>query len=280
MMVTGIGLMNARGSNAGTTESHSNPEGALDHLSIRWPDDVDPGIGRHSGLLCDGDGAADQNAHQHSHKNRGIPHCVSPTAAGHTHACRCECYDTSHRSEGPAFAIQARLTNGRSIASRCHAPQAARELRPPGEPVSDLQVAALKRFSVGIRPWQCIATVLAVCDASGAPNANASQPDAVFGPCGICHSVGPNAAGGVGPPLNGIVGKRWATYATFAYSAGLVAGRESGRLWDEAALDAWIEKPRAVVPDTKMTFPGLADRKARQAIIGYLRRFDEAGQAQ
>jgi cytochrome c len=80
--------------------------------------------------------------------------------------------------------------------------------------------------------------------------------------------------------LNGIVGKRWASYATFAYSAGLVAGRESGRLWDEAALDAWIEKPRAVVSDTKMTYPGLADRKARQAIIGYLRRFDEAGQAQ
>ena len=172
--------------------------------------------------------------------------------------------------------------NGQSIASRCHAPQAARELRPSGERVSDLQVAALKRYSVGIRAMAvaCIATVLAVCDASGAPNASASQPDAVFGPCGICHSVGPNAAVGVGPPLNGIVGKRWASYATFAYSAGLVAGRESGRLWDEAALDAWIEKPRAVVPDTKMMFPGLADRKARQAIIGYLRRFDEAGQAQ
>jgi cytochrome c2 len=60
----------------------------------------------------------------------------------------------------------------------------------------------------------------------------------------------------------------------------LVAGRESGSLWDEAALDTWIEKPRAVVPDTKMTFPGLADRKARQAIIGYLRRFNEAGQVQ
>jgi cytochrome c2 len=29
-----------------------------------------------------------------------------------------------------------------------------------------------------------------------------------------------------------------------------------------------------------MQFPGLADAKARQAIIAYLRRFNEAGQAE
>jgi len=33
------------------------------------------------------------------------------------------------------------------------------------------------------------------------------------------------------------------------------------------------------VPDTKMQFPGLADAKARQAIIAYLRNFNEAGEA-
>ena len=124
-----------------------------------------------------------------------------------------------------------------------------------------------------------VAAVLVVCDASGAPNAGRGESNPIFGPCGICHSVGPNASVGVGPPLNGIIGKRWAGHATFAYSTGLVAGRESGRQWDEATLDAWIEKPRSVVPDTKMMFPGLADPKARQAIIGYLRRFDETGQA-
>jgi cytochrome c2 len=43
---------------------------------------------------------------------------------------------------------------------------------------------------------------------------------------------------------------------------------------------AWIEKPRSVVPDTKMMYPRLADPKARKAVIDYLRRFNEAGHAQ
>lgn len=143
-----------------------------------------------------------------------------------------------------------------------------------------MEVTNLKRLTVGIEAMvtACVSIVIAVCDASSAPNAKLSEPNQVFGPCSICHSVGPNAPVGVGPPLNGILGKRWATHPTFAYSAGMIAGRESGRLWDEATLSAWIEKPRSVVPDTKMMFPGLADAKARQAIIAYLRRFDEAGQ--
>jgi cytochrome c len=121
---------------------------------------------------------------------------------------------------------------------------------------------------------------LTVGTASSAPNAKPGEPNPIFGPCSVCHTVGPNASVGVGPPLNGIVGNRWGSHATFAYSPGMIAGRESGRRWDEATLDAWIAKPRSVVPDTKMQFPGLADAKARQAIIAYLRRFNEAGQAQ
>jgi cytochrome c len=143
-------------------------------------------------------------------------------------------------------------------------------------------MATLNWISVGIEAMvvACISAVIAAGDACSAPNATPGEPNPVFGPCSICHSVGPSASVGVGPPLNGIIGKRWASYATFAYSAGMIAGRERGRLWDEATLDAWIEKPRSVVPGTKMMFPGLADPKARQAIIAYLRRFNEAGQAQ
>ena len=126
----------------------------------------------------------------------------------------------------------------------------------------------------------CVCTVIAVSDAGSAPKASPGGANTAFEACSICHSVGPNASVGVGPPLNGIVGKPWAAHPTYAYSAGLVAGRENGRRWDEATLDAWIEKPRSVVPGTKMACPGLADPRARQAIIGYLRSYNEAGQAQ
>lgn len=156
------------------------------------------------------------------------------------------------------------------------------KLRPTRAQVSDWEVPIRKRSLVGTKAiaMGCLTFALTVGAASSAPNARSGEPNPIFGPCSVCHSVGPNASVGVGPPLNGIVGKRWGGHATFAYSAGMIAGRESGRRWDEATLDAWLARPRSVVPDTKMQFPGLADAKARQAIIAYLRRFDEAGQAQ
>ena len=155
------------------------------------------------------------------------------------------------------------------------------KLRTPGEDVSARGMAPIKRLSVGLRllAVACGCTVIGTCDASNPAKSARGDANTVFAPCSICHAIGPNAAVGVGPPLNGIVGRLWATHATFAYSPGLIAGRESGRRWDEATLDAGIEKPRSVVADTKMMFPGLADRKARQAIIAYLRRFNETGQA-
>jgi cytochrome c len=142
-----------------------------------------------------------------------------------------------------------------------------------------LLVANCKRFRLQIAAITvtCVAAVLVMRGVGNARNGTSGEPDPVFAPCSICHSVGPNASVGVGPPLNGIVGNRWASHATYAYSAGMIAGRESGRRWDEATLDAWIAKPRSIVPDTKMQFPGLSDPKARQAIIAYLRRFNEAG---
>lgn len=133
---------------------------------------------------------------------------------------------------------------------------------------------------VAVMVLVCGCTVMIVRNASSAPNAGPGEANPVFAPCSICHAIGASAAVSVGPPLNGIVGRRWATYPTFAYSPGLVAGREAGRLWDETTLDAWLAKPSSVVPGTKMIFPGLADPKSRQAVIGYLRRFSEAGQAQ
>lgn len=159
---------------------------------------------------------------------------------------------------------------------------APRNLRPTREQVSGREMAARKRSSVGMQaiPMACLIIALTAGTASSAPNAKPDELTPTFAPCSICHSVGPNAQVGVGPPLNGIVGNRWGSHQAFAYSAGMIAGRESGRRWDEATLDAWIAKPRSVLPDTKMQFPGVADAKARQAIIAYLRRFNEAGHPQ
>src|ERR1700722_4769184 len=69
VVVTGVGLVDARGRDARTAESHSNPEGALDHLSIRRPDNVDLGIRRHGRLLRGSNRAGEQETHQYSREN-------------------------------------------------------------------------------------------------------------------------------------------------------------------------------------------------------------------
>ena len=40
--------------------------------------------------------------------------------------------------------------------------------------------------------------------------------------------------------------------------------------WDVETLNTYLADPRAVVPGTKMIFPGIKDEKERQDVIAYL----------
>ena len=77
---------------------------------------------------------------------------------------------------------------------------------------------------------------------------------AVFNQCKACHQVGPEAKNGVGPILNGIVGRKAGEGAGYNYSD---ANKNSGLTWDEATLRAYLTDPKAKVPGTKMIFPGI-----------------------
>lgn len=76
--------------------------------------------------------------------------------------------------------------------------------------------------------------------------------------CAACHFLDKDR-NKVGPTLVGIYGKK-PTIDGVPYAT-----------WDDAALDAWIEKPRDVKPKTKMAFAGISDAKARQDMIAYLK---------
>lgn len=82
--------------------------------------------------------------------------------------------------------------------------------------------------------------------------------------CGSCHSLDSNR---VGPAHRGVYGRKAGSAPGYAYSA---AVRKSSIIWDAAALDRWLQDPRAVIPGTKMAFR-LADQQRRADIIAYLR---------
>lgn len=97
----------------------------------------------------------------------------------------------------------------------------------------------------------------------------------VFKRCMACHKVGPDAMKGVGPVLNGVVGRAAATYPDYSYSAAM---KNSGLIWDEATLTTYLQAPRKLVPGTKMTFAGLKKQQEIADVIDYLKQFDAQGQ--
>jgi cytochrome c len=85
----------------------------------------------------------------------------------------------------------------------------------------------------------------------------------------MCHSVTQNGPNGIGPNLSGVVGRKAAGLPGYAYSPALKA---SSVVWTIKALDAWLTKPQALVPGTKMVIPGITDPADRTAIIEFLRQ--------
>lgn len=87
--------------------------------------------------------------------------------------------------------------------------------------------------------------------------------------CRTCHSVkeGDNR---LGPSLHGILGNKAASSKGYAaYSAAL---RNSGIVWDEKTLDAFIANPEKVVPNNNMKpYSGINDPEVRRQIVAYLK---------
>jgi cytochrome c len=96
----------------------------------------------------------------------------------------------------------------------------------------------------------------------------------IFVQCKACHQIGENAKNAVGPVLNGLFGRKAGTIEGYSYSS---ANKSSGITWDEATFREYIKDPKAKIPGTKMTFPGLKDPKQIDDIVAYLKQFDSTG---
>ena len=110
--------------------------------------------------------------------------------------------------------------------------------------------------------------------ATSAQAQDAAAGEKVFLVCRACHEIGPNAKIAVGPVLNGVVGRQAGTFPGYNYSA---ANKDSGIVWTPEVLDKYLTNPQAVVPHTKMIFPGLKDDQKRKDVIAYLEQFDPDG---
>ena len=97
---------------------------------------------------------------------------------------------------------------------------------------------------------------------------DAAAGEKVFLKCKVCHQIGDTAKNSVGPVLTGVVGRPAGTYPGYNYSD---ANKKSGLTWDEATLKEYLKNPKAKVPGTKMTFPGLPADEDIVNVIAYLK---------
>jgi cytochrome c len=120
--------------------------------------------------------------------------------------------------------------------------------------------------------------MLSAADPASAQDAkSAGHADAgaiVFKKCMACHQVGEGARNGIGPVLNGIVGRRAGTYPGYNYST---ATKNAGLVWDEPTLRRYLRTPRDVIRGTRMAFAGLTKDRDLFDVIAYLRQFDADG---
>ncbi len=105
--------------------------------------------------------------------------------------------------------------------------------------------------------------VTAQAHASG----DAANGKSYFSRCAICHSDTKGAPNKIGPNLFGVVGRKAGSMPNFFYSGAM---KRSGITWTEEKLEAYINKPQAVVPGNRMAFAGVTSHQQVEDIVAYL----------
>jgi len=96
---------------------------------------------------------------------------------------------------------------------------------------------------------------------------DAAAGEAAFAQCKVCHSLEEGKTM-IGPTLHKVIGRAAGSVAGYGYSESL---KSSGIVWSEEKLFAYLEKPQAVVPGTKMSFAGYPDPQKRADVIAWLK---------
>ena len=104
-----------------------------------------------------------------------------------------------------------------------------------------------------------------LCAGSAALAQDATAGKVAFAQCSACHSV--EGSNGVGPSLQGVVGRKAGSFAGFRYSRAMKAAATT---WDAASLEAYIADPQKAIPGNAMPFAGVPDAKERADIVAYL----------
>ena len=121
------------------------------------------------------------------------------------------------------------------------------------------------RLSQGCRAAMVAFAAVAVLGSAGEARAD-SHGARLFNQCKACHvlDAGVNR---VGPSLADLNGRTAGTVDGFRYSPALA---NSGIVWTEETLKAYLADPRGYIPGNRMAFRGIAKEEDRDELADYL----------
>lgn len=116
---------------------------------------------------------------------------------------------------------------------------------------------------------------------------DAAKGEQAFNVCRPCHQVGPDAVNMLGPPLNGLDGRKAGSLPDFPYSAAMLEAGKAGTpaskgpiTWNQATFTQYIANPQAMIPKINMMFAGISgpdrDQKIKD-LWAFLSQFDADG---
>ena len=119
-----------------------------------------------------------------------------------------------------------------------------------------------------------IAIVALAASAGVAVAGDIAAGEKSFKKCMACHSIGETAKNMLGPILNGLKGRKSGSVSGYSYSD---VNKNSGIVWDEATFKEYIKDPKAKIPGTTMTFPGIKNEKDAEDLWSFLEQFGPDG---
>ncbi len=164
------------------------------------------------------------------------------------------------------------------VVSACGGSESNSNESPGGEPAvpaaeDEANAPATETDTVAVIDAEIVpaSEVDAATNPDTAPAEGESAGDAVngrrlFGRCMACHTVQEGRHLN-GPSLYGIIGRPAGSIDGFRYSD---ANENSGIVWTEETMSAFLENPQSYMPGTRMIYPGIPSEQDRRDIIAYL----------
>jgi cytochrome c len=127
-----------------------------------------------------------------------------------------------------------------------------------------------------MNPLCIVLAITFTVSASAWAQGDADRGERMFRACAPCHSLEPNR-NMTGPSLAELWNRQAGGLASFSrYSPAL---KESGIIWDDPSLDAWIKEPQHFIPGNAMTFRGITDARQRADLLAFLKEATQPGHA-